>query len=108
MVRAMLFAPTISDMQAATNAVRSMFDGNSDAVRDSFRQETFTADSGLSGQHISYVARTKKDGTVTEIRSNQYIVQRKDGRCIAISHIAITQTDADTVRQIVQKSLKLQ
>jgi hypothetical protein len=106
-VRAMLFGPTITDMQAATNAVHSMFDGDADAVKDSFHQEAFTTDSGARGQHISYILHTKKNGTLTDARSDRYIVQRKDGRCVAISHIAINETDSEVVHQIVQKSLKL-
>jgi hypothetical protein len=54
MVRAMLFAPRISDMQTATNAVRSMFGNDTNAARDSYHQEDFTTDSGLHGQHIFY------------------------------------------------------
>jgi hypothetical protein len=107
-VRAMLFAPKVSDMQAATNTVRSMFDGDSDTIKDSFHQEDFTADGGLHGQHISYSQRTEKDGNVTETQSYSFIVQRQDGRCVAISYIATASSDSDAIRQMIQKSLKLQ
>ena len=108
MVRAMLFAPGITDLQSATNAVRSMFDGDSDATKDSYRQEGFTTDSGLHGQHISYSERTEKDGSVTETRSHSFVMQRQDGRCVAISYLATASTDSDAVRQMIQKSLRLQ
>jgi len=108
MVRAMLFARGITDPQAATNAVRSMFDGDSDAVKDSYHQEDFTTDSGLKGWQISYSVRSDKNGSVTEARSHSYVVQRKDGRCVAISYLTTAKTDSDAVRQMIQKSLRLQ
>lgn len=108
MIRALLFAPSVSDLQKATNAVRSRFDGDSDADKDSYHQESFTADGGLRGQHISYTERTQKDGSTTELRSHSYIVQRQDGRCVTISYLAPAETDSDSVRLMIQKSLKLQ
>jgi len=107
-VRAMLFAPGITDLQAATNTVRSMFDGDSGAVKDSYRQEGFTTDSGLQGQHISYSVQTTKNGSTTEARSHRFLVQRQDGRIVAISYIAIGKSDSEAVHQMIQKSLKLQ
>jgi hypothetical protein len=107
MVRAMLFAPGIADMQAATNALRSRFDSDSDAVKDSYHQEGFTADGGLQGQHVSYIERTTKNGDATEISSHNFIAQRKDGRCVAISYLGSSGADSNTV-QMIQKSLKLQ
>jgi len=108
MVRAMLFAPRITDIQAATNAVRSMFDRNSDAVKDSYHQEPFATGSGLHGQHIFYSDQTKKDGSITELRNHNFIVQRADGRCVAISYLATTESDSDSVKQMIEKSLRLQ
>ena len=103
----MLFAPGITNLQAATNALRSMFDGNKDAVKDSYQQEDFTTDTGLKGHHVSYSERSEKAG-VTEARSHSYVVQRQDGRCVTISYLTVAGADSDSVRQMIRKSLKLQ
>ena len=108
LIRATLCAPAISDLQAASNRLRSIFDDNPDAVKDSFQEEGFTTDSGLQGQHISFSAQTTIHGSVTEMRSHNFIVQRQDGRFVAISFITTVRTDSDAVRQMIQKSLKLQ
>ena len=107
MVRAMLFAPSVSGIQTATNVLRKMFDGNSDAVKSSFHQEEFRTDSGLRGQYVSYAVRTEKDGNTTETRSHSFVIERQDGRCVAISYIAPAKMDSDAVCQMIQKSLKL-
>lgn len=108
MVRAMLFAPGISDLEAATNEVRSMFDGDSNAVKDSYHQDGFTTDSGLQGQHILYSTKTTTNGRMTESRSHSFIVQRQDGHFVAISYITVAGSDSDAVHQMIQKSLRLQ
>ena len=107
-VRARLFAPGISDMPAATNAVNAMFNDDNDADKNSFHQEDFTTGSGLRGQHIFYNERTGKNGSVTEMRSHRFIIQRQDGRCAAISYIATTNSDSSKVRAMILNSLKLQ
>jgi hypothetical protein len=108
MVRAMLFAPDRSDLQKAASSLRSMFDGNAEAVRDSFRQEEFAAESGLRGLHVSYVQRSQKEGEVVEMHSHNYIVTNRAARCVSISYIAPARSDSDIVHQMVRKSLRLQ
>jgi len=107
-IRAMLFAPDRSDLQKAASSVRSMFDSNSEAVRDSFRQEEFAAESGLRGLHVSYVQRSQKAEQTVEMHSHNYIVTNRAGRCVAISYLAPATRDSDAVHQIVRKTLKLQ
>jgi hypothetical protein len=109
MVRALLFAPFISDMRAATNAVWVRYNKSPGAVKSSFRQENFTSDSGLQGEHVSYHAQQpERDGTVTKLQLHSFIVQRQDGRFITISYITTEQIDSSGVCQMIQKSLKLQ
>jgi len=106
-VNAMLFDPKILDMQAAANVMRLRFDHDGDAIRDSYQQEAFTADGGLCGRHISYSETMEKDGRIEEMRCHIFIVQRQDRRCVIINYITTPSTDSDTVRQTIQKSLKL-
>ncbi len=108
MLRAMIFDADRPDPQSAATRLRASFESNSDADKASFRQEDFTTDSGLAGVHLSYTARHQKDGTVTEMRSHNYIVKNKEGRCVAISYTVPAQAEADSVHQMVRKTLKLQ
>jgi hypothetical protein len=108
MVRAMLFAPERSDLEKAASSLRSMFDGNPEAVRGSFRQGEFAADGGLRGLHVSYVQRSQKEGEVVEMHSHNYIVTNRVGRCVSISYLAPARSDSEVVHQIVRKSLRLQ
>jgi hypothetical protein len=104
----MLFVPDLSDLQKATAGLRSIFETNEGAVRDSFRQEEFEAQSGLRGLHVSYAHRSEKEGEVTEIHSHNYIVTNRAGRCVSISYVATVSTDSDAVHQMIRKSLRLQ
>lgn len=107
MVRAMLFAPNHSDLQKAASSLRSVFDANVEAVKDSFRQEEFATESGVRGVHLSYAQRSEKDGHVTEMHSHNYIVMNRAGRCVSISYLAPAANDSDAVHQMVRKSLRL-
>ncbi len=108
MVRAMLFAPDRSDLQKAASGLRSTFDANAEAMRDSFRQEEFAAESGLRGLHVSYAQRSEKEGHVTEMHSHNYVVTNRAGRCVSISYLATVASDSDVVHQMIRKSLRLQ
>ena len=108
MLRAMLFAPDRSDIAKAASGLRAIFDANAGAVKDSFRQEEFTTQSGLRGLHLSYTQRSEKEGHVTETHSHNYIVTNREGRCASISYIAPAASDSETVHQMIRRSLKLQ
>jgi hypothetical protein len=107
MIRAMLFAPDFSDLQKAAGSLRGRFDANAEAIKDSFRQEEFTAESGLRGLHLGYAQRSEKEGRVTEARSHNYIVTNRESRCVSISYIATAASDSETVHQMIRKSLRL-
>jgi len=62
----------------------------------------------LAGVHLSYTSRSQKDGTATEMRSHNYIVKNKEGRCVAISYLAPARADADSVHQMIRSTMKLQ
>jgi hypothetical protein len=108
MVRAMLFAPDLSDLQKAAGGLRSTFDANAEAVKDSFREQEFAAESGLRGLHVSYAQRSEKEGRVTEMHSHNYIVTNRAGRCVSISYLATAARDSDVVHGMIRKSLRLQ
>jgi hypothetical protein len=108
MVRAMLFAPDRSDLQKAASSLRAMYDANAQSIKDSFRQEEFTTESGLYGLHLSYAQRSERDGRVTETHSHNYVVTNRESRCVSISYIATGTNDSETVHQMIRKSLKLQ
>jgi len=107
MLRAMLFPPDRSDIAKASSAIRFAFDGNAEAVKDSFRQEPFSTESGVRGVQLSYAQRTEKDGRVTEMHSHNYVLTNHAGRCVSISYISTAANDSDTVQQLIRKSLKL-
>jgi hypothetical protein len=107
MVRAMLFAPEVSDIEKAASGLRSAFDANVEAVRDSFRQEEFVAESGLRGLHVWYTQGSGKEGQAIEMHSHNYIVTNRTGRCVSISYLATATRDTEVVHQMVRKSLRL-
>src|SRR5262249_13805766 len=95
------------DPQTAAIKLRASFEASPDADKASFRLEDFTTESGLTGVHLSYTARHQKNGVVTEMRSHNYIVKNKEGRCVAISYTAPASAEADSVNQMIRKTLKL-
>lgn len=108
MIRAMLFAGDRSDVNAAADSLRAAFEGNTGNVKDSFRQEEFKTDGGVQGVHLSYTSRSEKDGNVTDVRSHNYIVKNREGRCVSISYMATAEKDAEAVHEMIRRSLKLQ
>jgi hypothetical protein len=108
MVRAMIFDANRPDPQSAATRLRASFEADADSDKTSFRQEEFTTASGLTGVHLSYSSHHQKGGTVTEMRSHNYIVKNKDGRCVAISYIVSAGAESDSVHQMVRKTLRLQ
>jgi len=108
MIRAMIFDANRPDPQTAATRLRASFESNSGADKTSFKMEDFTTETGLAGVHLSYTARSQKDGTVTEMRSHNYIVKNKEGRCVSISYIVPSPDEADSVHHMVRKTLKLQ
>jgi len=108
MIRAMIFDTNRPDPQTAAAKLRASFEANPDADRASFRQEDFTTETGLAGVHLAYTARPQKDGIVTEMRSHNYIVKNKEGRCVAISYTVPSQAEADSVHQMVRRTLRLE
>jgi len=107
MIRAMIFDANRPDPQSAATRLRVSFESNSDADKGSFRQDDFKTDTGLAGVHLSYTARSRKDDTITAIRSHNYIVKNKEARCVAISYTVPARAEADSVHQMVRKTLKL-
>jgi hypothetical protein len=107
MVRAMIFDANRPDPETAATKLRAAFEANSDAIKDSFRQEDFTTETGLQGVHLSYTARSQKDGASVETRSHNYVVKNREGRCVAISYTVPARAESDAVHQMVRKTLKL-
>ena len=107
-VRAMLFAPDRSDLRQAASGLRSMFEANADAVKDSFEENEFAAESGLRGLHLSYTERSQSDGKMIEMHSHNYIVTNRVGRCVSISYITPATSDSGVVHQMIRKSLRVQ
>jgi hypothetical protein len=107
MIRAMLFAPDRSEVHTAASSLKTAFEANTEAVRDSFRQEDFTTPGGLQGVHLSYTTKSEKDGNVTQIQSHNYIVKNQATRCVSISYIVPLEKDSESVHQMIRKTLSL-
>lgn len=105
MVQAMIFDANRPDPKAASSKLRASFESNSDSVKDSFLEEDFVTESGLKGVHLSYKSRSEKDGA--EMRSHNYIVQNREGRCVAISYITSKRVESDAVHEMIRKTLKV-
>ena len=108
MVRAMLFAPQISDLQAAVASLKANPESASKILPGSVQQKEFTTSSKLVGLCLSYTERTEKDGSIVDLRSYSYVVKNNQGRCVAISYLATVQKDSDLVHQMILKSLRLE
>ncbi|MBN9694087.1 MAG: hypothetical protein J0M24_27925 [Verrucomicrobia bacterium] len=108
MVQVLVLPPDRSDPQVAVKGLRAAFDANTKAVKDSFKQEQFTTESGLQGIRASYSQQSEEDGRVTESRSYNYIVRNRDGRGVGVNYIATAQSDSDAIHQMIRKTLRLE
>ena len=107
MVQVLVLPPDRSDPQVAVTGLRAVFDANTEAVKDSFKQEQFTTESGLQGIRVSYSQQSEKGGRVTESRSYNYIVHNLEGRGVDVNYIATAQSDSDAIHQMIRKTLRL-
>lgn len=108
MVRAMLFAPHLSDLNIAVNSLIEQFSSNPKTVKGSVMQKEFTAKSNLTGICLSYTERTENDGSVIDLRSYSYVVKNNQGRCVAVSYITMVGQDSGSVHQMILNSLRLE
>lgn len=108
MVQVLVLPPDRSDPQVAVTGLRAAFDANPKAVKDSFKQEQFTTESGLQGVRVSYSQQSEKDGRATESRSYNYIVRNRESRGVGVNYIATAQSDSDAVHLMIRKTLRLQ
>ena len=100
MIHGMLYGSGFKDLKSAAVQLRESFETNPMAVKDSFRQEEFTTDSGLQGIHLSY--------TTGNMFSHSYIIKNGAGNCAGISIITSGGSEGDAALEMIRKTLKLQ
>jgi hypothetical protein len=108
MIYVTLFAADHSGIEIAADELRTNFNNNPLATKDTFKQEKFTAESGLQGLHVSYNAKSQKDGHLTDALIHDYVVKNLEGRCVSVNFIGIIGSESDAIHQKLMNSLRLQ
>jgi len=96
-----------SDPQVAADVLRKGFDANPKSIKDSFRQESITTQSGAQVIYVSSSQQADKPG-ISESHNHNYIVRNRAGRVVAINHVTLTRTDSEAVQQMIRQTLKVQ
>jgi len=102
-----LYLDEFTDVKKAADFLQSRFASTSKVVADSFKQEDFTTDSGLSGVHLSYTAVSKNSSTPDE-RSHSFITQNMMGKCISVSYITSPSDESAAVIKAICKTLRVE
>jgi hypothetical protein len=106
LIQVLLLPPDRSEPQTAAVGVRAAFDANPKSVKDSFRQESITVESGAQVIYISY--SQQPEGETPEGRSHNYIVKNREGRGVAINYITNARTDSDAVHKMIRQTLRVE
>jgi hypothetical protein len=94
------------DRRAAS--LREQVDLRPEVIKDSFKQEKFTTDSGLTGVHISYELELEANGKKVKGRNHVYVVQNARGAIVGLSVGAVASRDIEPVHQMIRKTLRLE
>src|ERR1700722_12929654 len=89
LIQAMIFDADITDLQSAADKLQSSFASNEKAIPDSFKQEPFTTETGLTGIHLSYSGRASKDAPPS-MRSHTFITHNMYKRFVSVSYLTTT------------------
>jgi hypothetical protein len=106
LIQVLLLPPDRSDPQTAAAGVRSAFDANPKSIKDSFRQESITVQSGAQVIYVAY--GQQPEGDTPEGRSHNYIVKNREGRGVAINYVTNARKDSDAVRKMIRQTLRLE
>ena len=88
--------------------MRKQVDLRPEVIQDSFKQEKFATDSGLTGVHISYDLELEAKGKKVRTRNHVYIVQNARGAIVGVSVSAVASRDIEPVHQMIRKTLRLE
>jgi hypothetical protein len=102
-----VFLEDITDIKQAANQMQTSFSHTSGAVPESFKQEDFTTDSGLTGVHLSYTAKSVNSNT-PEMRSHSFITHNLTGKCVSISYITSPDVESAAVLEAIRKTLRVE
>jgi len=106
-INAVVLDSDVTDLQGAVDKLQAAFAANDQAVKDSFKQEPFTTDSGLAGIHISYSAHSAKDGPA-DVHTHSFVSHNMYKRFFSISYITSPETESPAVIQAIQKSMRVE
>jgi hypothetical protein len=106
LVQVLLLPPDRSEPQTAAAGVRAAFDANLRSIKDSYRQESITVQSGAQVIYVSY--SQQPEGATPEGRSHNYILKNRAGRGVAINYITNARTDSEVVHQMIRETLRVE
>jgi hypothetical protein len=89
-------------------SLRKQVELRAEVIKDSFKQEKFATDSGLTGIHISYDLELEAKGKKVRSRNHVYIVQNAQDATVGVSISAVASRDVEPVHQMIRKTLRLQ
>jgi len=89
-------------------SLRKQVDLRPEAIKDSFKQEKFVTDTGLTGIHISYDLEIEAKGRKIKSRNHVYVIQNAQDSIVAVSVSAVASRDLESVHQMIRKTLRLE
>jgi hypothetical protein len=104
----------LPEVDAAIAESRSEFQTNSRAIPSSWREDPFVSDSGLHGTRLSFVEQYPSfnpglGGTMMMTQAvHQYILTNAQQRGVMLQYVTITESASDAVRQMIEKTLRLE
>jgi hypothetical protein len=106
MINVLLLAE-FTDLKKAASYLQTSFSSNAKALPDTFKQEDFNTESGLTGIHISYSAQSPKSST-PDSRSHSFVTHNRRGQCVSVSYITSPTAESPAVIEAIQKTLRVE
>ncbi len=97
-----------TDVQKAADFLQEAIVAASRVEPNSLKQEPFTTDSGLTGIHISYLARTEKTATAPDTRSHDFVFRNRQGQCVSVNYTTSPRVESPAILEAIRKTLRVE
>jgi hypothetical protein len=108
-IRVVLLPSDRSNPAVVADGLRTAFEANPLVAKHSFRKREFSSDKGARGLCVSYLQRTKVQGTEATVENSHYLLKNRAGRCVIINYLASAEdVDTSAVHRMLRTGLSLQ
>jgi hypothetical protein len=104
LIQAMLLPEKSTNLSQAVDELEAYCARMNGTVADSFKRESFTSESGLTGYHLTFTSRLADKS----LANHRFIVPNRSGRFIGIEYLSPEDPPSEEVLQAIRKTLRVE